>query len=212
VASVVDRTPYEAGDLEVELRSELRRHAADYEADHSIVSESMRGAPQTTTRRRSHGWVVLVSVATVVVCVGVALGVAGLRRDDGGSAALQPAEGVTINNSNWTHGMVLAAGLNGILRLDDSGCLYLETNVDGVTGRRDIVWTKDTVVRQDADNDVVVVDVGGNVIGEVGHSVSLGGGTEGLRNLDVPLSCRAASGPVFAVEGPQDVVSTQPAA
>jgi hypothetical protein len=124
----------------------------------------------------------------------------------------QPGPRVDINAVRHDTAFVMQAGITGVLRLSNNGCLYAyhrKTRFSPAI-KTDLVWPEGTTVLKDEAGTPVVVDDHGVVVAMVGHSLlGLGGGSVAARRAS-DITCRLhQKGPLFYVQGDMPSLSNR---
>lgn len=170
-------------DLETLIRQSLRGQAERApsaknveQAVLKVAGASATGAPLKVKRPSTSRWLPVLSIAVVVALI-LAGATTLFRGDDSPPApSATSGESIPVSTSDWRPGDPgAAAAIEGVLRVTESGCLYLETPWPG-NARSDIVWPADWTARRHADGSAQLLDDNGRPVAQTGQYIASGGG------------------------------------
>lgn len=156
--------------------------------------------PQALSRR---GYAIVAIVPFVIAAIGFGVVALVSSGDDAGSGTT-----VRLPISGWTPG---GGGddalIQGVLRLDDQYCVYLEAGQDGADpGKVWPVWPAGYQATREGER-LTLLDADGNVIAHDGDQVSMGGGF-GPAGSFAGEPCVPASGEVAIVQSEVTVLGS----
>jgi hypothetical protein len=211
------------------LRRTLREYAKRVEAPQSAreipnldaISEN-RVSPQV---ERTPPWRQWSTVAAITVLVSATIGIlvfvspsgdraltpsdsAGTAKDTSISTAGEDSPvtrrgaSVKLNLSSANSPFDMNAMANGRLESDRQGCVFVRLSVPGGGSQdSDLIWPPGFGVVQLGPDGVGVTDSQRNIVAEIGHPVSLGGGALAKASLGAQIACEATnSRTIFRVD------------